>query len=72
MKRYSLLGALSIIMLIIAMALGGCATSSKAKEDNVDVTITVASTTLQNVVRVTDNKFRKNSVSISPDGQKLL
>ncbi|MDR2793063.1 MAG: hypothetical protein LBB61_05285 [Treponema sp.] len=72
MKRYSLLGALSIIMLIIAMALGGCATSSKAKEGNVDVTITVASTTLQNVVRVTDNKFRKNSVSISPDGQKLL
>ncbi|MDR0721862.1 MAG: hypothetical protein LBF75_03565 [Treponema sp.] len=37
-----------------------------------DVTITVASATLQNVVRVTDNKFRKNSMSVSPDGQKLI
>ncbi|MDR2798460.1 MAG: hypothetical protein LBB80_08950 [Treponema sp.] len=71
MKKASFLGALVIILLIMGMALGGCATV-KAKEENVDGTITVASTTLQNVVRVTDNKFRKNSVSVSPDGQKLL
>lgn len=56
--------------LLFAAAFFGCAGSPKT--DNTDVTITVASSTLQNVVRVTDNKFRKSSVRVSPDGAKLL
>jgi TolB protein len=58
------------LTLLFAAAFSGCAGSPKT--ENTDVTITVASSTLQNVVRVTDNRFRKNSVRVSPDGAKLL
>jgi TolB protein len=59
----------TIALLAIQVSIGGltgCASTPA------DVTITVASSTLQNVVRVTDNKLRKNSVRVSPDGKKLL
>lgn len=64
-KRRFLVGM--IVLQIVSVLLFSCASGPKT-----DVTITVASATLQNVVRVTDNKFRKSSVSVSPDGQKLL
>ncbi|MDR1957273.1 MAG: hypothetical protein LBQ30_10540 [Treponema sp.] len=65
-KRLVMMGILSLML--VFMLLSGCATKPAAT----DVTITVASNTLQNVIRVTDNRFRKNSVSVSPDGTKLL
>jgi TolB protein len=69
MKKWQFMtGILSIVLVFMVFA--GCA--SKPQPTNMDVTITVASNTLQNVVRVTDNKFRKNSVSISSDGKMLL
>jgi TolB protein len=43
-----------------------------SKKETADVTITVSSSNLQNVVRVTDNKFKKRAVQVSPDGTKLL
>jgi Tol biopolymer transport system component len=67
-KKYFLLVVLSIT---VAVVFSSCAGLSD-KKDTADVTITIASSTLQNVVRVTDNKFRKNAVQVSPDGAKLL
>jgi TolB protein len=67
-KKYSLLAIASIL---VVGALSGCA-GLFGKKETADVTITVASSSLQNVVRVTDNKFRKNAVQVSPDGTKLL
>jgi TolB protein len=56
-----------VVVALFVIGLAGCASQQKT-----DVTITVASSTLQNVTRVTDNRFRKSSVRISPDGTKLL
>ncbi|MDR2193218.1 MAG: DUF5050 domain-containing protein [Treponema sp.] len=60
-----------ILSIMVAFVLSNCA-GLGGKKDTADVTITVASSTLQNVVRVTDNKFRKSAVQVSPDGKKLL
>ena len=57
-----------VMAFVIAAALVGCGSTG----GTTDVTITIASNTLQNVVRVTDNKFRKNAVRVSPDGKMLL
>jgi TolB protein len=57
---------IAVVAVLFIISLAGCATQAT------DVTITVASSTLQNVTRVTDNRFRKSSVKVSPDGTKLL
>jgi TolB protein len=59
-----LLGMLGPAVLI-GVFISGCATRSA------DI-ITYDSATLQNVIRVTDNKYRKDAVRVSPDGKKLL
>jgi TolB protein len=67
-KKYFLLAILSITVAVVFSSCAGLF----GKKETADVTITVASSTLQNVMRVTDNKFRKNAVQVSPDGTKLL
>jgi Tol biopolymer transport system component len=52
-------------MLVIVCFFAGCATRTA------DI-ISYDSATLQNVVRVTDNKLRKDAVRVSPDGSKIL
>jgi TolB protein len=59
-------GIVAVVALFV-IELAGC-----ASQPATDVTITVVSSTLQNVTRVTDNTFRKSSVKVSPDGTKLL
>ncbi|MDR3343323.1 MAG: hypothetical protein LBT14_11170 [Treponema sp.] len=71
MKSKVFLRKILSLALVFVMVLVGCFSSPKP-DTGTDVTITVASSTLQNVVRVTDNKFRKNSIRVSPDGMKLL
>jgi TolB protein len=56
---------LMIEMLGLIFFITGCATRSA------DI-ITYDSATLQNVIRVTDNKYRKDAVRVSPDGTRLL
>jgi TolB protein len=58
---------MAVVTALFIISLAGCRTTQTT-----DVTITVASSTLQNVTRVTDNKFRKSSIRVSPDGTKLL
>jgi TolB protein len=48
-----------------AALLAGCATRTA------DI-ITYDSASLSNVIRVTDNRYRKDSVRVSPDGSKIL
>jgi hypothetical protein len=48
-----------------AALIAGCATKTA------DI-ITYDSASLSNVIRVTDNRFRKDSVRVSPDGSKIL
>ncbi|MDR1149497.1 MAG: hypothetical protein LBK66_12795 [Spirochaetaceae bacterium] len=48
-----------------AALLAGCATRTA------DI-ITYDSASLSNVIRVTDNRFRKDAVRVSPDGSKIL
>jgi TolB protein len=69
-KNIFWVGILSM-MLVFMVALAGCSSLFK-RTTTTDTIITVASSTLQNVVRVTDNKLRKNSIRVSPDGKKLL
>jgi TolB protein len=52
-------------MPVIVGFFAGCATRTA------DI-ISYDSATLQNVVRVTDNKLRKDAVRVSPDGSKIL
>jgi TolB protein len=47
-------------------------TSCVSAPTDMDVSITAASSNVQNIIRVTDNKFRKTSIAVSPDGKKLL
>ncbi|MDR1443876.1 MAG: hypothetical protein LBI94_03245 [Treponema sp.] len=49
----------------VVIALAGCATRTA------DI-ITYDSASLTNVTRVTDNRYRKDSVRVSPDGSKIL
>jgi TolB protein len=58
---------IAVVIALFVIGLTAC-----ASQQVTDVTITVASSTLQNVTRVTDNKFRKSSIRVSPDGTKLL
>jgi len=53
-------------MMVIVSFFAGCATAPTA-----DI-ISYDSATLQNVIRVTDNKLRKDAVRVSPDGKKIL
>jgi TolB protein len=68
-RKMFLMGILGLTLVFITALIGSCASQTPVQTD---VTITIASSTLQNVVRVTDNKFRKNSIRVSPDGTKLL
>lgn len=54
------------VSLCAAVMVIGCATAKTA-----DI-ITYDSASLANVIRVTDNKFRKDAVQVSPDGTKIL
>jgi TolB protein len=64
MKRKRFLSIGATLALATAL-LAGCATKTA------DI-ITYDSASLSNVTRVTDNRFRKDSVRVSPDGSKIL
>jgi TolB protein len=53
------------VAVFCAASLAGCATRTA------DI-ITYDSASLSNVIRVTDNRFRKDAVRVSPDGSKIL